>query len=76
MIKCIKKRHIFETGIIYGIFFLVWNKTYNFTMILECFWHSCCEMHVMQYMTDSFVHLCNPAIIKGETYGAERISQN
>ncbi len=35
MIKCIKKRHIFENGIIYGFFFLSWNKTYNFTMIQE-----------------------------------------
>ena len=29
--------------------------------IQECPRHSCCEMHVMQCMTYSSVHLCNPA---------------
>ena len=28
--------------------------------IQECFWHSCCEVHVMHRMTYSSVHLCNP----------------
>ena len=39
----------------------------NYTLLLEshtiqeCPRHSCCEMHVMQCMTYSSVHLCNPA---------------
>ena len=30
-------------------------------IIQECHRHSCCEMHIMQCMTYSSVHLCNPA---------------
>ena len=46
--------------VVFIVLFIVCPQT-ELIFIQECPRHSCCEMHAMQHMAYSSVHLCNVA---------------